>query len=59
MYASSLQKTGVYLAAGIGGVLAFGAAVMATLDSAEATFLWYILAAMQSPAATAASQKDH
>ena len=42
-----------------GGVLACGAAVMTTLGSVVATFLWYILAAMQSPAATAASQKDH
>ena len=32
---------------------------METLGSAVATFLWYILAAIQSPAATAANQKDH
>ena len=44
---------------GIGCASAFGAAVMVTLCSAVATFLWYILAAMQSPAATMASQKDH
>ena len=47
------------MVAGIGGVVALGATVMVTLGSAVATFLWYILAAMQSPAATAASQKDH
>jgi len=47
------------LVAGIGGVIALGAAVITTLGSVVATFLWYILAAMQSPAATAASQKDH
>ena len=37
--------------------LAFYLTVVA--EGAETTFLWYNLAAMQSPAATAASQKDH
>ena len=33
--------------------------VTVVAEGAGATFLWYNLAAMQSPAATAASQKDH
>jgi len=33
--------------------------VTVVAEGAMATFLWYNLAAMQSPAATTASQKDH